>query len=263
LQLNRKKLHDAGNPFRPFTFAVFADLHLNECRGEERRRIVVEELNRRGDVAFALFLGDLDPNGPVRETATLMEDLDAPCFMVFGNHEYPDRKEYEAVLGARYYHFDYGGCRFIGLDNTVLPDEQDHRGYMDDAQIAWVEQLLEESRGADLDLRHLFLFAHVPLHSDGEAPGDMTMIPELADRWTGWCRDYAVSACFFGHVHENRDFFAGRTRMLVTPSVNWNFPRPGERVPPGDDGFKRPWAGYRIVRVEAGGIDATYCAISE
>ena len=263
LQLNHRTLRDGDRPFRPFTFAVFADLHLNECQGVERRRIVVEEINRRGDVAFAFVLGDLDPNGPVSETATLMDDLDVPCFMVLGNHEYPDRKEYEAVLGARYYHFDYACYRFIGLDNVVLPDEEDHRGYMDDAQIAWVEQLLEESREADLNLQHLFLFAHVPPHPDGRPSANMTQVPALARRWRRWCHDHAVTACFFGHLHENRDFLAGRTRMLVTPSANWNFPRKDEPLPPGNTDSKLPWAGYRIVRVESDGIDVTYCAMSE
>lgn len=263
LQLNRKQLRDPGHGFSPFTFAVFADLHLNECQGEERRRIVVEQINRRGDVAFALFLGDLDPNVPVGETAALMDDLDAPCFMALGNHEYPHRDQYEAVLGARYYYFDYARCRFIGLDNVVLPDGEDHRGYMDDAQIAWVERLLKQSRGPGMDLRHLFLFAHVPLHRDDESPGGMTMTPALAARWRQWCDDYAVSASFFGHVHENHDFFVGPTRILVTPSTNWNFPRPGETLPPGNDSFQRPWAGYRIVRVNAGGMNVTYCPIGD
>ena len=83
----------------------------------------------------------------------------------------------------------------------------------------------------------------------------MTMVPELASRWCDWCEEYNVTACFFGHLHENQDFLVERTRMLVTASINWNFPLDVEPTP---DDFRRPWGGYHLIRVDDGGIEAIW-----
>ncbi len=258
MKLNRKRLCASDVHFRPFTFAVFADTHLHEEQGIERLEIFTSEVNAQSDVAFALFLGDLGWEGPIGELRALLDRLNVPCFMVMGNQDLNRREEFETAFGPSYFHFDFAACRFIGLWNTVLPgDPDDHRGYMDDAQIAWAERVLCESRRGDADFNHVFLFAHVPLCPSDEAANSMTMVPELAARWRVWCADFQVTACFFGHLHADEDFVVDRTRMLVTPSLNWNFPVDGE-PPVAPDDFRHPWGGYRLIHVGADVIEASW-----
>ena len=228
-------------------------MHLCEEQGVERLETFISEINAQSDVAFALFLGDLGWSGPIEQLRVLLDRLNVPCFMVMGNQEFERREEYQAALGPPCFHFDFAACRFIGLWNTVLPDDpDDHHGYMDDAQIAWTEDILRESRRGNTVFKHVFLCAHVPMRPADKAPNGMTMIPELASRWRSWCADFRITACFFGHLHADQDFIVDRTRMLVTPSLNWNFPLDVEPTP---DDFRRPWGGYRIIHVRADGIE--------
>jgi len=73
------------------------------------------------DPAFILHTGDMVNSGTAREFkhyAGLLQDIAVPVVHVAGNHEIRyGRSTYEKWFGACNWSFDYGGCRFIGLDN--------------------------------------------------------------------------------------------------------------------------------------------------
>jgi len=155
-----------------FTFIHTSDLHLLKvCNGALCHRVemaegLVEAINaaspefviHTGDVISRYGSGPTDilPEAWVRwqfETfARIAQGLRVPMFLIPGNHDRAFawcRREWRTHMGEPWdgpchdYAFDYGDCRFFGLDGSAEYDEQTGR-----------------SRGATYSTQRLALLAH-------------------------------------------------------------------------------------------------------
>ena len=53
-----------------------------------------------------------------------------------------------------------------------------------------------------------------------------------------------MTACFFGHIHEEECFALAGTKFITTASLNWNFPNESK-----SEADRGDFGGYRVVRV--------------
>lgn len=246
--------HAEDNTFTPFSFAVIADMHFSERQGMARFDRFVEILDARGGVAFMLVLGDLIWTGPMEQLRALLERVEIPVHVFYGNNDANRLDEYEATFGPRDRTFEHGGCLFVMFWNCMPEDSpQNHMGDISEAQWQWLDTELAaaEERG----LRHVFLASHVPpTCPNGYYPG-FYLCEQAERRFWALCDRHEVTACFFGHLHQDDVFGHGDTEVIITPSLNWNFAPPvgtgaevGKAWEIVDEGF------FRIVQVRAGGI---------
>tara|TARA_Y100000588_G_scaffold388984_1_gene490556 strand:+ start:1505 stop:2308 length:804 start_codon:yes stop_codon:yes gene_type:complete len=235
------------SPFSPFAFAVIADPHLEtpDQRGVEKMRQVIDKINQQADIAFVLVLGDLIWHQPLSELKALLANLQVPSHLVLGNHDAPMIADYGHEFGSVYYTFEYAGCLFVGLWNAVpaLSEPRSHEGDLDDAQITWMERTLRNATRRQPSYRHTFLFMHVPPNHDGVEDRSLRMRSPTTELLYRWCKQFSVTACFFGHIHREESFSLADTQFITTASLNWNFPDAGTSNEDQDFG------GYRTVRV--------------
>jgi predicted phosphodiesterase len=230
-----------------FRFAVLADTHMNPRDGESpspwltnrhanaRTRAVVREINRLRP-EFTIHLGDIIHPVPSQDTYAqaadrarrVLSDLEAPLYLVPGNHDMGDKPvdwapaaivnddfldAYADQFGDDHFAFDHAGCRFMILNSQVF-----NSGLQREAeQWAWLEAELAAAAG-----RRTFLFSHYPLyvaevdeieHYDNIGEPARSRILELVER-------HGVEAVFAGHVH---NFFYDRRDgcdFYVLPAVS-------------------------------------------
>lgn len=185
------------SPETRFTFAILGDRTGGGLENWPLFDRAVDEINLFRP-AFVIMAGDLI-QGYTTDTAQMnlewtefiehADRLQVPLFVYPGNHDISNPVMYEEWrrrLGRTYYSFEYGGCLFLLL-NT-------HEHFEDGAASLGREQCkwaIETIQGAS-DMRHVFVFLHVPLwyapHHEWDA-----IEKELAGR------DYTVIA---GHLHK-------------------------------------------------------------
>ena len=250
---------------KDFFFVSIADIHFGDSRGQGfaagkdlnvlRRNIL--QAASRVNPEFILFVGDAtnEPTTYRRDYQTaweyFKEYLDAPMFMVPGNHDsyglmkkdgaFLDGKEYwRAFFGPTYYYFDYGNLRFIGLDNYDWPpifrrslklmseSESINTGNMGKDQFEWLQKTLP---GAGE--RTIIVFAHFPFDQmkggapfkGGKLPGiPKTEVLELLNK-------HGVSHIFIGHWHRNeikdligiKQVMTNTSGSVLYSDVRWGF----------------------------------------
>ena len=245
--------------FAPFRFVIVADPHLGEWHGVEKFAWAADRINAEAGVEFVLLLGDILFRGPVDEIRRAMSRLRAPCLHILGNNDRDRVSEYQQQLGPLYYAFEFRSCLFVGLWNAALFEGMgDHQGQMDEAQIAWVQQTLQDARSRSPAYQHIFLFSHCPLRDNWRTPDKFWMRPDLAERWLEWCRRFDVAACFFGHTHFEERLRFGRTDFITTGSLNWNFDATGLSDRPFWEGLWQEVGCYRTVDVTDSGVADTH-----
>jgi len=108
-----------------------------------------------------------------------------PFFAALGNHDDPSKRTYGGfnMGGERYYTYAKGAVRFFVFDTNV----------MDHAQIAWIEQTLEQSSDS-----WKIAYFHHPLYSDGGRHGSNVELRVILEPLL---LRYGVSAVFSGHEH--------------------------------------------------------------
>ncbi len=101
------------------------------------------------------------------EFDSLTAKLDAPFYMVAGNHDIGNevmRREWlrrYGVDGRSYYSFDFRNCHFVVLDTPTALFSPDFMA----GQLEWLKSDLEAAAGAE----HVFIFYHHPQPDGGEA----------------------------------------------------------------------------------------------
>jgi 3',5'-cyclic AMP phosphodiesterase CpdA len=230
-----------------FSFAVIADTHLNPDDGQNtspwrtnrlangRTAFVISELNRLKP-AFVVHLGDIVhplPADPRHETAAkgaknMFAALNCPLQLVPGNHDVGDKplewmpadcvrehsvRAYRETFGPDWYAFDYGGCRFVTINSSLLNSDL----ALEAEQKRWLEAEFGENAG-----RRTFLFTHYPPYvSRADESSHYDNIDEPARSWLlNTISRARIEALFAGHVH---NFFyslhAAVTQCYVLPSV--------------------------------------------
>ena len=152
-------------------------------------------------VAFCLT-GDLANSGIRPEHDAFARALAAaplPAHCIPGNHDYMDEqaleKNYEAVLGPRYYSFDIGPVHFLAVDWWEL-DQYPQRAKR---QRAWIDNDLAEQPPE----RAIVILSHDQLLADFFAP----------------YRDRRILATLSGHRHATRVYDDGATWHVNTPTL--------------------------------------------
>jgi 3',5'-cyclic AMP phosphodiesterase CpdA len=190
----------------------------------ERAVATINAVDVRPD--FVVFTGDLthttDDGGQRRERMKRFRDIVSKLKVtevrfLAGEHDAaPDRGEaYREAFGEPTYAFDHKGVHFVALDNASMPG-----GALGETQLGWLQ--------ADLGR----LPADVPLVVLAHRP----LFPLFPD-WEWATRDGAraidllatreSATVFYGHIHQENHFTAGRVSHHSARSLVFPLPAPG------------------------------------
>jgi len=143
--------------------------------------------------------GDMIRGGTVKEYlenyVPLLEAVDPiPVFAVPGNHERGDRHDYaafKALYGDTRFSFDYGPCRFVGLNVS-------EKVSVTSSDLEYLEAELSRP-GAE----HKFVFFHVPpKYFEGQvATDDRRGFDWNADQFRDLLSRHRATEVFMAHIH--------------------------------------------------------------
>jgi len=183
---------------KPFSFATLNDLHLQTDEGGKALDKVVDALNARNDVDFAVVLGDLTTAARPEEFALAKTGLDRlrqPWHVIPGNHDATKEgvSGFEQVFGPANWRRDHAGwvllglnsCQGIASDVTLPPDRLD-----------W---LRKEVSGIDA-ATPIALFLHHPLN-----PNSKAYRVKNAEEVLGLFQGHALRLAAAGHFHGNQE----------------------------------------------------------
>lgn len=212
-----------------FSFALITDTHLNpndnqsnspfmvNQKANQRLRYVIDDLNQR-ELLAVFHLGDIVHPVPSmadsyeRSASRFFEQvshLKHPLHIIAGNHDVGDKKiswgpsgvvrdsflsAWSQYFGAHYFHLNYGGIEFIGINAQLIGSGLD----MECEQQIWLQQLLEQLKG-----KRLMILSHYPPFLDNEFESEHYDNLGITGRqWLlGLIKQYKVEALFCGHVH--------------------------------------------------------------
>jgi predicted phosphodiesterase len=195
LSLLAESLKTTNKNDKPFTFVVLGD--------NRATKMIPPEIHRQAraeNPAFLFNTGDLARHGTAREYVDrylpllrIMEPV--PVFSVPGNHDRGARNDfagYLAVHGADRFSFDYGNCRFVGVNNGK-------RARMQADDVAYLRRELSKS-----PVRHKFVFIHIPptYFEDGV----VTVVKrrgfvKFREEFRALMAEQQVDEVFMGHIH--------------------------------------------------------------
>jgi 3',5'-cyclic AMP phosphodiesterase CpdA len=192
-------------PPGPLRVAVVGDGQRSFDEADE----IVRSVNRRGDVAFVVQVGDLTHAGTTFEFEVMnrvLRGLDVPYFVVVGNHDLigNGREVYAHVFGARDLAFTYGRVRFVLLDTNSR--EYAFRGDVPD--LAWLAARL----APDAEHDRAVVFGHL-------APNGLDFDQALRAPYLELLRGAGVSLSIHGHAHKFEIWEEGGVRLLVVDSM--------------------------------------------
>ncbi|MBT3904254.1 MAG: hypothetical protein HOB79_04180 [Rhodospirillaceae bacterium] len=263
-----------------FTFAVIADTHMNQSEdyssspypanalANARTRRVIAELNLLKP-EFVVHLGDIV--NPVPELPTYAEaaghfksqiaNLDAPYFVVPGNHDVGDKPVswmpagtvtdefldiYRSHFGDDYFSFDQNGLHIIILNASIINSGLES----EEMQRKW----LEADLAVHEDARTFICIHYPPYISNRDENSSYDNIDEPGRTWLlDLIKTYKPEAMFCGHVHNFWYDVVGETEIYLLPSTAFVRHDYSEffKIEPGDQ-FGRndePKLGYFRVRV--------------
>ena len=182
--------------FRPsqgFRFVVLGDSRSNL----EVWQAIVYSVNQ-WEPLFVIDVGDLTPAGHSTtldqyHLATLEQYTGYPYLPIMGNHDCGEILAYEYAFGgdgSRVYHYDYGKCRFVILDNSTCIE-----GMPWEDQLALADTWLSEKKKF-----RKFVFIHLP-PSEVEKWAYHAMSPEMSAPFVSMMSRHEVDHVFVGHIH--------------------------------------------------------------
>ena len=248
----------------PFVVIQVTDIHIAPGPNVARLQAWVDEMNRFAPrPAFIVATGDLvaDANPATLENArqqyetyvNAVAGLKPTVHHLPGNHEHVGTRNpqfdqqdpmfgkgmYRHYLGPTHYSRDYGGVHFLMLDMTDINQDGREFNGLPSEEVQWLQ--------ADLALvprdRRIVVFAHQP-------PSDLRNPDPLAAALRG----RNVVGCFVGHLHTTaRGTWQGLPFQIggALCGAWWAGYCP--------DGSPN---GYRIIRVNADGIETFYNAVT-
>ena len=240
-----------------FRFAVVSDLHVavpHTVWDHPSRFHLVEvsipalEIVLRHlaqlDLDFLLIPGDLTQHGEPDNHAWLSDrltNLPFPVYVVPGNHDVPSLLPNAQSIGwaefPRYYRkFGYEtellyytrqvlpGVRLIGLNSNQFDDEGKQIGHLDDNQLAWLEQVLAQSKNElILVMVHHNVVEHLPNQS--QHPLGRRYMLDNASVLREMLQKSGVQLVFTGHLHV-QDIANERGLYDITTGSLVSYPHP-------------------------------------
>ncbi len=189
------RLKAAEKPGEAFTFVVLGD-----NRATKKVPPVIHRLAREEHPAFLINTGDLVRFGTAGEYVDRylphLRTMDpVPVLSVPGNHDRGARNDfagYRAVHGADRFSFDYGPCRFVGVNNGK-------RARMEADDLDYLRRELSKSPA-----RHKFVFIHIPptYFEDGVVTVSKRRgFVKCRDEFRALMTEQQVDEVFMGHIH--------------------------------------------------------------
>jgi 3',5'-cyclic AMP phosphodiesterase CpdA len=188
----KKLSQDPGDSFR---FVIIGDSRSNPDLWPN----IVKHINMLDPKPkFIINTGDIVQHGWTKEYLEYfippLVEVDIPFFVAIGNHDDGSdgsALEYRYLFGddSLNHHFDYGGWRFILLDNvtTVRPYQE---------TLGWLEKTLFDTP----DGQSILVATHKPL-STIEKWAYHSWDPENSQQFAGMMIENRVDQVFFGHIH--------------------------------------------------------------
>ena len=197
-----------------FVFVVLGDSRANM---EIARAIYSRAASE--NPAFILHTGDLVRRGTVEEylhyhLPLVKQIMPVALIPVPGNHERgPDKNfaGFRAIYGALRFSFDYGVCRFVGINHW------DAEG-LSDENLHFLDQELSRGGGAATE----FVIMHVPpvfVEKEGNGAGDNVKyrgFTSNADAFRELMQRHHVRGVFFGHDHGFASHVIDGVRYTIT-----------------------------------------------
>lgn len=215
----------AAPPKGEWTFAVLGDSR----GGMNVLEAALGKVEQLGPT-FSVFTGDLVGESTDREWQGVRTVLDTtvknvPVFPVVGNHETYAKgigmfldvfgNPSPNANGPIDYSFDYGGARFVMMDNSRA-GQYGPEGFTDE-QIAWLESQLEDAP----PLR--FVAAHKPPNTRKWEHA----FYNNSKAFMALCEKYRVTAAMFGHIHFYDRYQKGGVTYMIAggagaPLYHWD-----------------------------------------
>lgn len=198
-------------PAKPegFSFVVLGDTRSNYDIAEKVFKAAAAE-----KPAFILGTGDLVRHGRVEEFISyhlpLMKSIaPVPFISVAGNHEEGPDKDYAAfkfLYGGERFSFDYGECRFVGINNATIWG-------LCNEDLAYMDQEL-----AKPGVKHRFVVFHVPPRALGvfENSEEGRGFKRNFDDLKKLMKKHKVDNVFMGHVHGFATTVLDGVRFTIT-----------------------------------------------
>ena len=206
---------------------------------------------------FMLHTGDIVPSGKAAEWsnfAAMRAAFDAPMVFVPGNHEMHTPEgagNFQQYVGAGDWSFDYAGCRFIGLDDSLGSFSTDSVAYLR-SQLG-VDGAAHPKR--PVPARKFVAFHEPPYYgnwvvhctksdADGGRSGEVMAAVKAAH----------ADAVFMGHIHLYDEVDVDRTPYIISG---------GAGAPLYTLGFGRTEYGFVLVHVGPQGVSWDWVSLDE
>lgn len=133
-------------------------------------------------------------------------DKSIPVYHVPGNHDTGKADDehmknidhYRKQMGEDFFSFSYNGCRFIGINSSIIKSEN---SVLEPQQYKWLEKTLSKSRE-----KNKFVFMHCPVFRKefDEKEDYSNLSPKDREKYWGLFVKKGVNAVGAGHIHYDR-----------------------------------------------------------
>jgi hypothetical protein len=192
--IERVKSQDPGDG-HGFRFVVLGD---NRSQFELWSNMIRHIGQLTPKPAFGIIAGDIVPSGYVEELHDYyippLLETDMPYFVAIGNHDTGDDRqatEFRYLFGdnSLNFHFDYGGIRFVLMDNVTAVQPYDET-------LTWLDSILSQTPPG---FRKLVFTHRPPADIDKWAYHAWNL--ENSKTFTLTMTKHGVEHVFLGHIH--------------------------------------------------------------
>ena len=217
-----------------FRFAIISDPHITQSHTlwNHPKRFHLGEVSipalesalthlKEFELDFLLIPGDLTQHGEPDNHRWLqkrLDDLDIPTYVIPGNHDIPTLLPNKSSIGIKAFPYYYRKCGYlnperlyycqevlpeiyvIGLNSNSFDKEGKPFGYVDEAQLLWLEQTLSLVKDKVVFVMiHHNIIEHLPQQSSHEM-GKKYMVSNC-DKLIKLFKKYNIKYIFTGHLH--------------------------------------------------------------
>jgi Icc protein len=198
---NLKLLEHIPVNSKEFKFAFISDVHFFY----DQLSTVIDDINKRDDIKFVLFGGDIADQALLREYEIfhdIMSKLKKPYLTVIGNHDYNINGGiiYKKMFGDYNYSFEFNNNKFVLFDDIVWESDKE-------LDFDW---LTSELKG-NTSFNQVFVIAHIPPYGD-------QFDDELEQKYRSIMAENKVPLSIHGHTH-SYFYEEGEVSYLTAPAV--------------------------------------------
>jgi 3',5'-cyclic AMP phosphodiesterase CpdA len=199
---NLKLLEKIKQESQDFKFAFITDVHYFY----DNLRTVVEDINKRDDILFVIFGGDIADQALLKEYEIfydIMQNLNKPYLTVIGNHDYNSNGSiiYKEMFGDYNYSFEFNNNKFVLFDDIIWESNKD-------PDFDWLSSELS----SNATFNQVFAFAHIPIVVSNDLSSDMKQT------YRSIMTENNVSLSVHGHTH-SYFYEEGEVSFLIVPAL--------------------------------------------